>query len=250
MARRTLWKGRGRRCRQPRLSCWQYLRGIWTGVRRPTTIFFQGATGVAAKAVFVLGDSISIHYGPYLKRMLHGILDYDRKREAGQTVDDLDQPVGANGEDSRKVLEFLRDPGAGRIECDVLLLNSGLHDLRTCPNRQEQQVPLGEYRRNLRSILQLVGDMGVAAMWVRTTPVDDERHNSRQVGFERYNRDVIRYNAAADEIVGENQVPVVDLYTFTRNLGDGVYCDHVHFTDEVRALQAAFIAGHLVCLDL
>ena len=205
---------------------------------------------MATKAVFVLGDSISIHYGPYLKRMLHGIFDYDRKREAGQTVEDLDQPVGANGEDSRKVLEFLCDPGAERIECDVLLLNSGLHDLRTYPGRQEKQVPLDEYQQNLWSILQLVGEMDVAAMWVRTTPVDDERHNSREVGFERYNRDVVRYNAAADEIMGETRIPIVDLYTFTRNLGDGVYCDHVHFTDEVRALQAAFIAGHLACLDL
>lgn len=28
-------------------------------------------------------------------------------------------------------------------------------------------------------------------------------------------------------------------------LGDEIYCDHVHFTDAVRAQQAAYIAGWL-----
>jgi len=39
--------------------------------------------------------------------------------------------------------------------------------------------------------------------------------------------------------------PVIDLYTFTSNLGNDLYCDHVHFHDYIRRQQAAFIAGWL-----
>jgi lysophospholipase L1-like esterase len=201
------------------------------------------------KTVFVLGDSISVHYGPYLKRMLQGAFLYDRQREAGQTLEDLDNPVGANAGDSRQVLKFLRKQSKRRVHYDILLLNCGLHDLRTDPQTQGKQVPAEEYRQNLQSLLRLAKEMCVSTVWVRTTPVDDERHNSRDVGFNRYDRDVVHYNEVADAVMKENQVPVIDLYSFTRNLGNDVYCDHVHFKEEVTALQAAFVAGHLYRLN-
>ena len=34
--------------------------------------------------VFVIGDSVSIHYGPYLKTMIVDKFDYDRKRGIGE----------------------------------------------------------------------------------------------------------------------------------------------------------------------
>jgi hypothetical protein len=40
-------------------------------------------------------------------------------------------------------------------------------------------------------------------------------------------------------------IPIIDLHTFTRNLGLDLYCDHVHFHEAVRAQQAAFLAGWL-----
>lgn len=42
-------------------------------------------------------------------------------------------------------------------------------------------------------------------------------------------------------------VPYIDMYNFTNNLGEDIYFDHVHYKEEVRKLQAAFIAGHLNC---
>lgn len=197
------------------------------------------------KTVYVLGDSISVHYGPYLKGMLDGRFGYDRKRGLAQALADLDKLVGANGGDSRQVLEFLREQSRGGVEYDVLLLNCGLHDLRTDPQTGEKQVPIEEYERNLRDILSLAGEMGVHTVWVRTTPIDDERHNGREVGFKRYDRDVVCYNEVADAVMQEYGAPIIDLYAFTKSLGDDVYSDHAHFTEAVRALQAAFIAGHM-----
>ena len=202
------------------------------------------------QTVFVLGDSISVHYGPHLKKMLDGRFGYDRKRGLAQALADLDRPVGANGGDSRQVLEFLREQSQRGVEYDILLLNCGLHDLRTAPETGEKQVPIEEYRRNLRSILGVAREMGVRTVWVRTTPIDDERHNGRGVGFKRYDRDVVLYNEVADAVMAEYGVPGIDLYTFTKGLGNDVYSDHAHFTEAVRALQAAFTAGHLCGLFL
>ena len=43
-------------------------------------------------------------------------------------------------------------------------------------------------------------------------------------------------------------VAAIDLHSFTRNLGDGIIIDHVHYSGEARRIQAAFIAGSLCTL--
>jgi hypothetical protein len=177
--------------------------------------------------------------------MLRGVLAYRRKESIAQPGLDLPYPADANGGDSSMVLAYLRHRLAG-LSPDLLLLNCGLHDLRTDPQDATKQVPSERYRANLCEIAQLMSRHDVRAFWVRTTPVDDERHNSQSVGFHRFSRDVIRYNEIADAVFRQAGVPIVDLYTFTLNLGEDLYCDHVHFTIRVRELQAAYIAGSLL----
>ena len=63
------------------------------------------------------------------------------------------------------------------------------------------------------------------------------------MGVNRYDRDVHAYNNAALEIVNSRGVPVMDLGGFTRNLEGEKYMDHVHYIDEIRKIQAAFLAG-------
>jgi hypothetical protein len=57
---------------------------------------------------------------------------------------------------------------------------------------------------------------------------------------------VVQYNAVADRLCQEAGVYTIDLYGFTRGLGGDLFCDHVHFAERVREMQAAFIAGHLL----
>ncbi len=197
------------------------------------------------KRLFVLGDSISVHYGPYLKLMVQGVLHYARKSGAGEPPPDQGYPVDANGGDSSMVLAYLRERLVAHLP-DLLLLNCGLHDLRTDPTSGVKQVGPDRYRRNLAEIADLVRDRDVHTVWVRTTPVDDDTHNTRSVGFHRFNRDVVSYNGIADSVFGEAGFPIVDLYAFTHCLGADLFCDHVHFVQRVRELQAAFIAGYLL----
>lgn len=198
--------------------------------------------------VFVVGDSISIQYGPYLEKYLAGKVDYDRKGDTpGQKAGaNLDYPTGANGGDSRMVLAYLKakvtEPG---FRPDVLLLNCGLHDIKLDVKTKTYQVDSANYRQNLHAIYSLTKKHKIPLVWVRSTAVVDSIHNSRSSAFHRYGKDIDAYNRIADEVWRKHKVPVVDLYEFTKALPGNNYIDHVHYNENTRASQAAYIAGYL-----
>lgn len=197
--------------------------------------------------IYLIGDSISIHYGPYLNDYLKGLIEYSRKEGEEEALLNLDRPQGANGGDSSMVLEFLKAKAeAGGIDADVVLINCGLHDIKTDPRTGAKQVPIEQYKQNLRSIVRLVRQMGKKMIWITTTPCDERVHNRQGMAFHRFASDCIAYSAVAENVMKNSGVPVLDLFTFTCNLGSDLYCDHVHFHDHIRRLQAAYIAGWLM----
>ncbi|KOF56954.1 hypothetical protein AGR56_10145 [Clostridium sp. DMHC 10] len=198
--------------------------------------------------IFVIGDSVSIHYGPFLNKMIKDKFNYDRKRGIDQALVDLDTPVGANAGDSRMVLSYLQEECKKNTKYDVLLLNCGLHDIRVNRETNEIQVGIEEYQENLIEIIKLSKTMSNKFIWVGLTPIIDKIHNSRKEGFLRHSRDAENYNNAALQIMKEYDVPCIDMYNFTKNLGEDIYFDHVHYKEEIRKLQAAFIAGYLDCI--
>lgn len=199
---------------------------------------------MAKSTVFVLGDSISIHYGPYLKKIIEGNFNYDRKRGEDLALTDLDNLVGANGGDSAMVLEFLEGRGNKIGKVDYLLLNCGLHDIKADRETKNKQIGLDEYRANLKRIATAAKELADEILWISTTPVNYHQHHEHK-GFDRYNEDVKDYNAAAEIIMKEESIKVIDLYSFTIKLEKEPHYDGVHFKPEVSRLQAAFIAGFL-----
>ena len=197
--------------------------------------------------IFVIGDSISMQYGPYLEAALVGVADYSRKTGGIEGTADLDVPQGANGGDSSMVLAYLEHLAAGDgLAADILLVNCGLHDIKRDPASGCMQVPIGDYEANLKSIVDVARRLGVRLVWIRTTPCDEYIHNQRcKAGFLRFGADVAAVNAIADRIMRKADVPIIDLHTFTLNLGPDIYCDHVHFHEHVRQRQGAYIAGWL-----
>ena len=192
------------------------------------------------KNIFLLGDSISIHYNPYLIPMADGF-DWMTKKGRAEALKDLDKPIGENGGTSRACLEFLRDEEArGMLNYDYLLFNCGLHDIVYEGGKTTPRVDAGDYHKNLTDIVELAQAHGVRPIWVSTTPVDDARHNVK-ASFLRHNEHVLLYNAIAKEVMKKHRVPIIDLYAFTAALDGELYADHVHFIDEVRRLQAEFI---------
>jgi lysophospholipase L1-like esterase len=198
------------------------------------------------KKLYVIGDSISIQYGPYLQQALQGVMYYARKEGETEALFNLDNPQGANGGDSSMVLAFLQGmKKQGGLDADLLLLNCGLHDIKTNPQTRQRQIDIDRYAENLRAIVALVATMPPSLAWIRTTPCDEQIHNQPHMTFHRFAADCDAYNQVADEIMSAVGIPIIDLHTFTRNLGPDLYCDHVHFHESVRAQQAAFLAGWL-----
>ena len=200
--------------------------------------------------IYFTGDSISVQYGPYIKSYLCGSLSYSSKEGEEKALTDLDKPQGANTGDSSMLLAFLKDKAkSGGIDADVFFFNCGLHDIKTDPLTGAKQIPLPQYRENLKAILDVQAKMKPSPVWIRTTPCDEAVHNNPASTFLRFSSDVVAYNQAADEVMAEAGVPSVDLYTFTLNLGADLYCDHVHFYEHIREKQAAFIAGWLAAYE-
>ena len=169
-------------------------------------------------ALFVLGDSISLAYGPTLERMLAGRFTYNRKGYALLGGQNTDSSL-VNGGDSQSVCTFLQSE-ASQLgpDCSILLLNCGLHDLRVNLQSGAHQVELVNYLRNLEQIIALVRSLSQNLVWVRTTPVADVLHNRLSLDFHRHNADVIAYNAGADTVMQEAGIPSIDLYRFTLSL--------------------------------
>lgn len=190
----------------------------------------------------VVGDSISMRYGPYLEPMLCGVARYSRKPAAG------DDPESANGRDSGAVLAYLTRLDAGaRRDIDYLVVNCGLHDVKRSLADPRPLTSRAQYIENLRAITWYAAEETHTLIWVRTTPVIDAVHNSYPgMEFHRHAADVAAYNEAADAVMVAARAHIIDLFGFTASLGPDVYCDHVHFTPEVARLQAAFIAGNLL----
>ncbi len=154
------------------------------------------------KSILVLGDSISVHYGMYLKEMLCGFFAFHQKDGREEALKDLDVAVGGNGGDSLRLLGIIREKYDNNLlNYDYVLFNCGLHDIKRDPLTAKIQVTVGEYKANLYSIFDFLKNAGALPIWIRTKMVVDERHNSRVKEFKRYNRDVAVYNEAADSIV-------------------------------------------------
>ena len=108
--------------------------------------------------IVLIGDSIRMGYQDHVASQLAGRAEVWSPEE--------------NGGDSRNVLAhlddwvFSRQPGLVHVNC-------GLHDLKRAFGA-ESEVPLAEYERNVRQILQrLQRELDGGVVWATTTPVDE-----------------------------------------------------------------------------
>lgn len=198
--------------------------------------------------MLLLGDSINLHYGPYLNEHLKENFIIRSKPGRHEALRRIDYPVGGNGGDSSMVLDYLRELSVcGGLALDMIVFNCGLHDIKRAMPEENYQVSPEKYEENLNEIFKLARRHGLATVFITTTPVDDERHNAvPPAGIKRYNRDVVTYNEIAAALCRQYGAAVIDLYTFTQRLDTEKYMDHVHYTEETRKLQAAYIAGAIL----
>ncbi len=185
--------------------------------------------------VVLIGDSIRMGYQDHVASQLAGRAEVWVPEE--------------NGGDSRNVLAHL-DQWVLARQPDVVHVNCGLHDLKRAFGAASA-VPLDEYERNVRQILQrLQRELNGAVVWATTTPVDENWHHQNK-GFDRLEADVEAYNAAARAVAEDLDVPIDDLFAVVQREGKArlLTQDGVHFTEEGSQLLGRVVAecvwGHL-----
>ncbi len=102
---------------------------------------------------------------------------------------------------------------------------------------------LGDYDEWVKKFIAYAKEKNTTLIWVTTTPYQQSFRPTQNLTIIQFN-DIMRKAAAY------HKVPVIDLHACTveavRELGDKkVYVDGVHFLDEVKKRQAAYIAKHV-----
>jgi hypothetical protein len=171
--------------------------------------------------VLLIGDSVSMWYTLPVRKMLDGKANVHRP------------PV--NCHHTRQVFEDLEDY-LGDKPWDVIVFHAGGHDITTRdsegkaapPPAGKISVPLEEYKKNLKTIVNRLKTTDAKLVWVTTTPMG-EAYISKGT---RKEEDIVIYNAAAAEIMKEHGIAIVDVYTLTKPDTGRLLRDGVHFTDE------------------
>ena len=160
--------------------------------------------------VLLIGDSISIGYTVPTRKLLAGKANVHRIPENG----------GPTTNGAAKIKKWLGDG-----KWDVIHFNWGLHDLKL--DTGKHQVPIDEYEKNLRDLVQTMKATGAKLIWASTTPVPEGKLSPK-----RSNDDVVAYNAVAKKIMEENGVAINDLYAFALpRLKEIQRPVNVHFSD-------------------
>ena len=146
----------------------------------------------------LIGDSISIGYTEYVRKLLSGKVNVHRIPDNGSST-----VAGI-----RNLNRWLDNKKWG-----VIHFNWGLHDLQYSRGKQpgtlRQRVPLSQYKKNLRILVTRLKSAGAKLVFATTTPFTEG-----VVPF-RIPSDVVKYNFAALEIMSAYGIEINDLYSFS-----------------------------------
>lgn len=187
----------------------------------------------ALPKIFIIGDSISIGYTPFVREMLEGRMIVER--------------VDGNAASTETGLRNL-DEWLGDTQWDVIHFNWGLHDMKyindayeMVPVREGRQwVPFEQYAENLNELVKRIKERNAKLIFATTTPVPPGV-TGRNPG------EHVKYNEAAVAVMMANGVPVNDLcglMKVDREAKGGKQAD-VHYTDEGSELMARQVVASI-----
>jgi len=159
--------------------------------RKPNPALAEIQDDPALPRALLIGDSISIGYTLPVREILKGKANLHR--------------IPANGGATLNGLQMI-DKWLGDSHWDVIHFNWGLHDLKFMEDGN-RQVPLDQYEKNLRELVDRLRKTGATLIWASTTPVPEVDMTPA-----RKNADVIAYNEAAKRLMGEKGIAIDDLY--------------------------------------
>ena len=112
---------------------------------------------------------------------------------------------------------------------DVVYWNNGIWDLGVWSERFPHQIPVEDYVGNLGSILKRLRETGAEIIWRTTTPV--VANDNWQNGWTFAPDDVVRYNAAALQLMEREGIPCHDLWALVQqHISSYIADDHLHLS--------------------
>ena len=176
------------------------------------------------KRVLLLGDSIRMGYDKKVRALLQDeyeviFSEEDNGRFAAYTLWQANQ--------------FFKNYG----HFDLVHWNNGYWDMNVEAPMTEAIHPLEEYVNYLKRIIRLIRQNGAQIVFATTTPIYESGEAKDNTGTEasiNYSNDwVVTYNAAACELMKEENIPVNDLYSLCLK-GPKYYKseDMLHLTEE------------------
>jgi hypothetical protein len=119
--------------------------------------------------VLSVGDSISMNYYKSTKEGLKGIANYHKIEDNCWSV----------YRGMTFISYWLGDYKAKGRRWDVVLVNSGMHDMKQKKLRGPYAVPLEKYKKGLEKEIQIIKETGATVIFVTTTPVQNDSGNKR-----------------------------------------------------------------------
>jgi acyl-CoA thioesterase-1 len=187
--------------------------------RAPNPAFAAVADDPALPRVLLIGDSISIGYTVPTRERLKGKANVHR-------------PAANCGPTTRGVANL--DKWLGEGKWDVIHFNFGLHDLKyideagknIAPDKGNQQVPPGDYEKNLERIVERLKKTGAILIFATTTPVPPGEP-------QRVHDDAVKYNEIALRVMKKHDVRIDDLHALCEQPGmkEKQLPANVHFTE-------------------
>lgn len=202
------------------------------------TDFHMHTSNVKLPNVLIIGDSISIDYTPYVRKILKG------KANVFRPMHSTDKPENCQG--TMYGVQHI-DRWINGKKWDVIHFNFGLHDIKHVdpvtgknsknPEHPQQSNP-GEYQANLKEIVGKLKSTGAKLIFATTTPYPDEVDGPlRKPGMHE------KYNEVARKIMHQNNIAVNNLHTFVLPRMEKLQRpNNVHFTQKGSKALAKVVA--------
>ncbi len=150
--------------------------------------------------VLSVGDSISMNYYNSAKEGLKGIVNYHK-------IEDNCWSVWRGMTFISYWLGDYKKEGRG---WEIVLVNSGMHDMKQKELRGPYAVPLDDYKKGLKKELDIIKETGATIVFVTTTPVPNDS-GSANYAFRTKGAEADFNNAARELLKDYPQVQILDL---------------------------------------
>lgn len=186
--------------------------------------------------VLIMGDSISLGYTPFVKKLLVGKAEViHHKGNAGPTIRGIKQI----------------DSWLGDTKWDLIHFNFGLWDMYGWEYVKQDRSP-AMYEKRLETLVQRLEKTGAKLIWATTTPACPAPEFTMH---KRFKSDVTiapalekQYLDAAQRVMKKHKIPINDLHALIKPTlqEHAVAQDNVHFRPEGRKKLAQQVAEKII----